>query len=107
MDPSQQSIRQQFVETADEWLRRLRRGERPSIDEAADPRRVVNLGHRLSDTLPGDLPHRLEAFVDEFWALCQGAWPDRPGDVAVVPEPERLERLAAAWRRLRRDLDPD
>ena len=107
MEPTGESTSATFLRSMDEWIERLRRDEGPSGDGAAPPRRVVNLAHRLSDTLPSDLADRLEAFADEFWAVCQASWPDRSDEAAERPTVERLDRLEATWERLRRDLEKD
>lgn len=118
------SVRRQFIDSADRWIDRLCGGERlaPKATRSGSdarglgPRQIVNLAHRLSDTLPGDLADRLEEFADEFWTLCQKRWPDGDDRVrartrmngahAIGPDElaGRLDRLARAWTKLERDL---
>lgn len=117
-------VRQQFIEAAGLWVERLCGGERfaprsparGSEKDGAGPRQIVNLAHRLSDTLPGDLANRLEEFADEFWTLCQRRWPNGDDSVrsraqlngarAIGPDElaGRLDRLARAWKGLEQDL---
>lgn len=103
------SIREEFLASAGLWLGRLRAGgSRPADDEGA-PRDLVNLSHRLSDTLPTSLAERVERFIDEFWTLCEERWPTGGGrpaedsdDLAI-----RLDGLARSWTRIKRDLSAD
>ncbi len=115
-------VRQQFIDSAGRWVERLCGGERypsparGSANHRPGPPQIVNLAHRLSDTLPGDLADRLEEFADEFWTLCQQRWPDgddsvrsrarRNGAHAIGPDElaGRLDRLTRVWRGLERDL---
>lgn len=115
-------VRRQFVHSAGRWVDRLCGGERPTPEpsrvepEGHGPRQIVNLAHRLSDTLPGDLGERLERFADEFWTLCQRRWPDGDdrmrararlnGAAAIGPDElaGRLDRLARIWKKIERDL---
>ena len=127
MDHPDGIVRQQFVDAAGRWVDRLCAGGRPSSattrrrrDETAPgPRQIVNLAHRLSDTLSTDLADRLEVFTDEFWTLCQRRWPEGDDSIRartrmnggrpIGPDElaERLDRLARRWDRLKRDLEGD
>lgn len=123
MDHPDGVVRQQFVDSAGQWVDRLCAGGRPSssargglVRDAPGPRQIVNLAHRLSDTLPTDLADRLEEFTDEFWTLCQRRWPEGDDSVRartrlngrrpIGPDElaRRLDRLARRWDRLERDL---
>ncbi|MFW6083739.1 MAG: hypothetical protein ACODAA_00820 [Gemmatimonadota bacterium] len=120
-------VRRQFVDVAGRWVGRLCNGERQAPSEESGtragpslgPRQIVNLAHRLSDTLPTDLADRLEDIADEFWTLCQRRWPDGDdrvrararlnGGPVIGPDElaRRLDRLARGWARLERDLVGD
>ena len=127
MDHPDGVVRQQFIDSAGRWVDRLCAGGRPPSWAARDelgqdmpgPRQIVNLAHRLSDTLSTDLADRLEEFTDEFWTLCQRRWPDGGDSVRartrlngrrpIGPDElaERLDRLARRWDRLESDLRDD
>lgn len=118
-------VRRQFIDSAGRWVELLCGGVRSAPQPSArgsgnngpGPRQIVNLAHRLSDTLPGDLADRLEEFADEFWTLCQRRWPDGDDSVrsrahmngarTIGPDElaGRLDRLARAWKGLERDLE--
>lgn len=104
-------VRDEFVASAGHWVRQLRhRGSKPPDDDAG-PRQLVNLGHRMTDTLPTYLTERIEGFVDELWTLCELRWPEgaAAGSAAVRADDldARIDALEKSWRRLRRDLATD
>ena len=112
MEIPSRDVRSEFIEIVDGLVIRLRDTVPGSmLTSGGDPRRVANLGHRLSDTLPTDLAEQLEEIVDELLTLSHRIWPDQPGDVMrVIPDIDfrnRLEGLDRRWSRLKPNLLPD
>ena len=104
-------VRDEFVTSAGHWVRQLREGGPKPPDDEAGPRHLVNLSHRMADTLPTYLSDRVEGFVDEFWTVCELRWPDGApaGPVTVGADglAARIVALEQGWRRLKRDLATD
>jgi hypothetical protein len=105
MDDFNAEVRTEFVRIVDGLVVRLRDSTPASAAERSLPRRVTNLGHRLSDTLSTDLADELEALLDELLTLAQPMWPDGSME---MPSPhdagERLALLSRRWTRLKRNL---
>lgn len=109
MDQADRSVREQFLATGAAWVRRLQRGGPGPAAAAAGASDLVNLSHRLADTLPTPLAERLEGFVDEFWTLCGERW-GTGGDAGSEDPDEltlRIDGLSRTWGRLERDLQDD
>ena len=104
-------VRDEFVASAGHWVRQLREGGPKPPDDEAGPRHLVNLSHRLADTLPTYLSEQVEGFVDEFWTVCEVRWPEgtEEGSAAVRADglDPRIQALEQSWRRLKRDLATD
>lgn len=105
MDQSEIPVRHEFVAATGHWVRQLRDAGPPPRDDETGPRRMVTLGHRLSDTLPTYLADRVESFLDEFWTVAQERWPEGSRTAFKAgPLDRRAEALAASWLALKREL---